>query len=911
VLPSIEARLVVQVSRWDRLKDMAGVMAGFARLTEGRFVDVHLLLVGPDVSGVDDDPEGAHVLAECRTQWQALPEEMRGRVHLISLPMDDIDENAIVVNAIQRHAHVVVQKSLVEGFGLTVTEAMWKRRPVVSTAVGGIQDQITDGRDGLLIADPTDLDAFATALRRLLDDPDLGDRLGATAREHVQAEFLGDRHLGQYVDLFARLAALPDEVHGHASDRVPRDTDDDYSAGAAAMRRDFLKARVGADLHHVAQFSFDPETLPGNIENFTGVAQVPLGIAGPLRIEGEHAWGDFYIPLATTEGTLIASYNRGMRLLTSCGGVRTTVVADLMQRAPVFILPDALEARALGDWINEHFDDIKAAAESTTRTGALVSIGQHAVGPLRYLRFNYTTGDAAGQNMTGKATLAACEWIQDHYRNRPQFILSGAIDTDKKHSQLNMLLTRGKRVVAEVTIPRQALLDLMGVETTTLSWGRQISQVGNFMAASANNGAHAANALAALFIATGQDVANVAESHAGIVYTQLLDNGDYYWSITLPALIVATYGGGTGLATQRECLELLGCYGNGKVGKFAEICAAVVLAGDTSLSSAILAGDWVSSHDELGRNRPGHAEAWPGDGCCRRRSLLLSEDELACSGRREVVLQRLESERRCRVDLEHGADPGRAALVGGPIGVVARQAVEGELVDRVHRRLDARVVEAACRDCLLEQLRRRLRLEVAEREVVVRFLVRLVELDAGRVLHGGGHRRIAPLGADGNDQHVLGHVVLERCRQQGAVPRRRLTHPLRRVGEGGGGPEDLAELDGQGDGEDHFALCVLELVHLRREVLITGLVARLRLDLEPHLGARVLETLQTGLTVHIVLQHGADRLALRPAIGHQVVHPVDRVDLIGLDDREEVRLANPDRILGGGRSDDLVGLQQR
>ena len=144
----------------------------------------------------------------------------------------------------------------------------------------------------------------------------------------------------------------------------------------------------------------------------------------------------------------------------------------------------------------------------------------------------------------------------------------------------------------------------MGVDTETLFWARQISNAGAFLVGAANNGAHAANGLTAMFIATGQDVANVSESHAGVAYTQLLPNGDYYWSITLPALIVATYGGGTGLATQRECLEMLGCYGKGKVKKFAEICAAVVLAGETSLSSAIIAGDWVSSHDQYGRNRP-------------------------------------------------------------------------------------------------------------------------------------------------------------------------------------------------------------------------------------------------------------------------------------------------------------------
>lgn len=378
----------------------------------------------------------------------------------------------------------------------------------------------------------------------------------------------------------------------------------DHSLAAAAVRREFLRERTGVELDHVGRFSVGPETLPGNIENFIGVAQVPIGVAGPLHIDGEDARGDFYVPLATTEGTLVASYNRGMRLLTECGGVRTTVVADSMQRAPVFVLSDALHGREFGEWVDERFAEIKAEAESTTRSGALVSIGQYAVGPLRYLRFNYTTSDAAGQNMTGKATLAACQWIQGRHPDRPQFILSGSIDTDKKHSQINMLLTRGKRVVAEAVVKRDVLMDLMGVDTATLMWGRQISQAGNFMAASANNGAHAANALAAMFIATGQDVANVAESHAGIVYTQLLENGDYYWSITLPALIVATYGGGTGLATQRECLELLGCYGAGKVRKFAEICAAVVLAGDISLSSAVLHGDWVTSHERLGRNRP-------------------------------------------------------------------------------------------------------------------------------------------------------------------------------------------------------------------------------------------------------------------------------------------------------------------
>ena len=395
---------------------------------------------------------------------------------------------------------------------------------------------------------------------------------------------------------------IPDLARARA--RVPRAAGNDYTHAMAERRRQFVREQTGVDLSHVAQYSFDPAILPGNVENFAGVAQVPIGFAGPLRIRGELAQGDFYIPLATTEGTLVASYNRGMRLLSEGGGVKTTVVEQYMQRAPVFILADARRARDFGRWVEENFSAIRQAAEATTRAGKLMHVGQYQVGPLRYLRFNYTTGDAAGQNLTGKATLAACEWIKGNYPDAANYILSGNIDTDKKHSRMNMLLTRGRRVVAEAVVRQDLLKGLMGVATRDLFWARQVQLVGAFMAGSASNAAHPANGLAALFIATGQDVANVAESHAAITYLQLLENGDLYWSITLPSLIVATYGGGTGLATQKQCLEMLGCYGAGKADKLAEICAAVVLAGETSLVGAVLHGDWVSSHERLGRNRP-------------------------------------------------------------------------------------------------------------------------------------------------------------------------------------------------------------------------------------------------------------------------------------------------------------------
>src|SRR5512137_2042510 len=385
---------------------------------------------------------------------------------------------------------------------------------------------------------------------------------------------------------------------------IPRDPQNDYTPEMAERRAQFLRERTGVALDHVRRASFDPTVLPGNVENFIGVAQVPIGLAGPLRINGEHAQGDFYVPLATTEGTLVASYSRGMRVLTECGGVTATVTKRSMQRAPVFMFDTAREARDFGEWVVANFVGAKAAAESTTRIGRLFEIEQYPVGNLLYLRFNYTTGDAAGQNMTGKATFAACEWIRETHPLHPKYMLSGSIDTDKKHSAVNTLRTRGKRVIAEATIRNETLQRLMRVDARTLFRSRQVSQAGSFMAGSAYNGPHAANGIAAMFIATGQDVANVAESHAGITYTQLLDNGDYYWSVTLPSLIVASYGGGTGLGTQRECLEMLGCYGPGKADRLAEIVAAVVLAGDVSLGSAVLAGDWVSSHDKLGRNRP-------------------------------------------------------------------------------------------------------------------------------------------------------------------------------------------------------------------------------------------------------------------------------------------------------------------
>jgi hydroxymethylglutaryl-CoA reductase (NADPH) len=387
------------------------------------------------------------------------------------------------------------------------------------------------------------------------------------------------------------------------TNKIPRNSENDYSEEMAQKRRDFASEKTASSLDNIGHYSIDPAVTAGNIENFIGVAQVPLGLIGPLLVNGEHAQGEFYVPMATSEGTLIASYNRGASLLRAAGGVKVSVVDDAMQRAPVFIFEDAREARDFGVWVDDNFDEIAAQAETTTSSGKLRNIQQFSAARMRYLRFNYTTGDAAGQNMVGKATFVACEWIMANYPGIQRYMLSGSMDTDKKHSQLNTLHTRGKRVIAEVTIPSALLEKVMGVTAEVLFKARSISQVGAFLAGSVNTGAHSANGITATFIATGQDVANVAESSAAIAYADIDHDGNYYLSITIPSLIVATYGGGTGLPTQQECLKMLGCSGAGKVNKLAEIIGATVMAGEISLMSAVLAGDWVTSHDALGRNR--------------------------------------------------------------------------------------------------------------------------------------------------------------------------------------------------------------------------------------------------------------------------------------------------------------------
>ncbi len=393
------------------------------------------------------------------------------------------------------------------------------------------------------------------------------------------------------------------------SKQIPRSSEDDYSPDIVRERQAFIEENTPARLHHTRQFSFDPAAMAGNIESLFGVAQVPIGLAGPLQVNGEHARGEFYVPMATVEGTMLASYNRGMKVIRESGGVLTTVSGDCMQRAPVFVFPSAREARDFCQWLKDNYEAIKAQAESTTSVGKLNEIEQYHAHNMVFTRFDYSTGDAAGQNMTSKATFVACEWIHRNFPALTHYLLSGNFDTEKKTSSVNLLKGRGRRVTAEITVPRQVMIDNLRITPQQMHYGQGITGLSALLTNSSNNAAHPANGLAALYLATGQDIANIGESNQCTTYNKVTREGDYYFSITFPALILATYGGGTALPTQRECLEIMDCFGPGKALKLAEIAAALALAGELSLGAAAKVdqktrkNEWVDAHEKLGRNR--------------------------------------------------------------------------------------------------------------------------------------------------------------------------------------------------------------------------------------------------------------------------------------------------------------------
>jgi len=346
------------------------------------------------------------------------------------------------------------------------------------------------------------------------------------------------------------------------------------------------------------------ECYSGNIENFIGSVTLPVGIAGPLRINGTFASGDYLVPLATTEAALVASYNRGARLLTKAGGCRAVLLSEGVSRSPAFAFKDLTTSAAFAAWALPNFEQFKEISDSTSSHCKLTDLRLTIEGNHVYLEFEYFTGDAAGQNMVTIATEAVCYFISE---NSPvaidYFFVEANLSGDKKASAQSFLSVRGKKVTCEVVLPKELVEKKL--HTTPLQMTRywQMSAIGGVQSGTVGIQGHYANSLAALFIACGQDAACVAEAAVGVTRMELTESDDLYVSVTLPNLIVGTVGGGTSLPSQKACLNLLYLPEENPSKAFAEICAATALAGEISIIGALAAGDFTKAHRRLAREK--------------------------------------------------------------------------------------------------------------------------------------------------------------------------------------------------------------------------------------------------------------------------------------------------------------------
>ncbi len=383
-----------------------------------------------------------------------------------------------------------------------------------------------------------------------------------------------------------------------------------YSEEALANRRSWVEETTGANLAPLnADTRPGAEIFKGNIESHIGFVQVPIGVAGPLVINGEHANGTFYVPLATTEGALVASCTRGMRAVTESGGANVRVVSDQMMRAPMFTFETLTDAVAFADWIRQNEAGLRSIAESQSRTAKLIKVDPVILGDTVCIQLSYYTGDAYGANMVMKCSWAACHWIQLEFPRQTgihfiDWYVDSQLGAEKKVNAMTYTTSlRGKRVVAEVHLKREVMQRVLRVTPEDL-FEALVAGVGPTWAAHMLGcNVNFANVVAALFTATGQDIATVPESSQGQINFRLTEEGMYF-GVMLPSVVVATIGGGTGLPSQKAALEMLDCVGTGKAKKLAEIVAAAAMCLDISTYSAIAMDHFVQAHERLGRNRP-------------------------------------------------------------------------------------------------------------------------------------------------------------------------------------------------------------------------------------------------------------------------------------------------------------------
>jgi hydroxymethylglutaryl-CoA reductase (NADPH) len=382
--------------------------------------------------------------------------------------------------------------------------------------------------------------------------------------------------------------------------------------GGALISSDALERRwqILQDCASSREALLDPQTAgqmecyQRNIENFIGTVKVPVGLAGPLRVNGLFAQGDYYVPLATTEAALVASYSRGAQLLSEAGGCSSMLLSEGLTRAPAFVFRNLQEAGSFVAWALTQQERFKKAAEETTQHGKLTDLRITVEGNHVYFNFEFLTGDASGQNMVTIATDAICQYIRAHSPVQPQYhFVEANMSGDKKASAYSYLLVRGKRVTAEATLSAELIMKRLHTTPEQMVNYWRVSAMGGVLSGTLGVQGDYANGLAAIYIACGQDVACVAESAVGLTRFELSAEGALYAAVTLPSIMVGTVGGGTGLPSQKACLEILGLSGANKAQAFAEVCGAAILAGELSIIGALSAGEFTRAHQRLARGR--------------------------------------------------------------------------------------------------------------------------------------------------------------------------------------------------------------------------------------------------------------------------------------------------------------------
>jgi hydroxymethylglutaryl-CoA reductase (NADPH) len=383
--------------------------------------------------------------------------------------------------------------------------------------------------------------------------------------------------------------------------RIPR-AEDNVSKEIIGKRLSAIKD-LGVELSHTIHYGFDPSSTTGNIENFIGVAQVPMGLAGPIRINGESAKGDFIVPLATSEGTLVASYSRGMKAISEAGGCFTRVHSDFFMVPYLFRILSVEDGIRFAEWCEYHSGEIAGVMEATTRHGKFQGMRTRNVAQGVIVEFEMATGDAMGANMVVVAAHAASRWITE---NAPDVEAEDChlVDMGKKAVASRAMRGFGKNVTAEVRLTKDLLQEIF--HTTAADWMSLYRAVQEYWSVTGTHGHQCmfANGLAALFIACGQDVGYLPEASYGYLLFFELPDGGLHVTVQIPCLVVGTVGGGCGLPTQRECLRILGCDEPGGARKFAEIAAGVALAGELSVLGSSAAREFVGAHEALGRKRP-------------------------------------------------------------------------------------------------------------------------------------------------------------------------------------------------------------------------------------------------------------------------------------------------------------------